>query len=472
MFEICKDSKVVFYGYSQFDTVQFKYQEMYSLGYQVIGYLDQRAEEIAPYINVSCWTKEDFPYSQKERKDVVVILLLQNGRLHEGIAEGLHSYGFEKLLFIPEKIDTLQKKQMVQKYNSFIRSEYTGLTNIPEWDDIFGNSCRENNEFLRYEEQNCTVYVPVELLFTYELEDGGEENICFAKDYQELFSVLEGKTFVCDNYFEFMGADTELKKEKLLSDRYSLYCMWEYYRQHDMEYFIEAAAIVSWNPKGYFTIIDGHHRVMYLMNKGYKKIPVSMTNENYSRWCNHIQKPEYEELKARCIPVPHPAFLQEEYMYSEHWWNVICYLYEIGHHALCRLVEIDDYMGYYAGVYQRIVKGTSAVILDYESEISLCQIMQNCMHQSVPIIKSSEVKFQENDIIYLKYNDDENRFMQLIRKVHGQCMIIDLPEMGSKKLLEQILKEFPGKLKNICKYYRKRVHIICAIERSVVTWQR
>lgn len=472
MFEIDKNTKIVFYGYSKFDTVRAKYQEMNGLGYQILGYLDQKADEIVPCIGEVCWTMEEFPYSEEMRKDIVVILLLQNGRLHEKVVEDLHRIGFEKVLFLPEKADTMSKNCMLQKYNSFMRSEYTSLYSIPDWNDIFEEDAVTNTEFLIQGEKNCTVFVPIELLFTYALEDGGEENICFANIYQELFAVLEGKTSVCNNYCEFMGADTELSKTKLLSDRHLLYCMWEYYRQYNVRYFIEAAPIVSWNSKGYFTIVDGHHRAFYLMSKGYKEIPVSMTNEDYNRWCRNVWKNDYVELKSRCIPVPQPAFLHEEYIFTEHWWKVIRYLYKVGHNHACRLVEIDDYMGYYAGTFQRIVKGGAIVILEDEHEILLCKNMQEYMHQIFPIMKRNEVDFQEGDIIYLKYRGDEKQFMEFINQTYVQNIIIDLPAKGHEKLLEQITEKFLGKYRYLCRYYREKEHLICALERKMIKWQK
>lgn len=469
MFDIQKGSRIVLYGYSRFDTVKYRYYEMKNLGYQMIGYIDQNANGIEEEMNIPCWTLDSFPYHYQERNTCIVIILLQNGRMHERIAKLLHDGGFDKVLYVPACINNLYSKKMIQKYNAFIRGEYEELTDIPSWDELLACSLGESSVFLRHGKRNCTVYVPIELLFAYALEDGGEENISFEKNYQELFAVLEGKSFSCNHYFEFMGADTDKKKDKLMSDRFNLYCFWENQRQYNMDYFIEAAAIAVWNPKGYFNIVDGHHRAAYLFSKGYKMIPISMTNEDYDKWYNCSGETEHEKLNA--VPIPHPVFIKENCSFEPHWWSVIYYLYEIGHNCSCRLVEIDDYMGYYAAAFQRIVKRKAVVVTDSQQEISLCRSMQKYMHQNFPIIRSDDIEFEKHDIIYLKLLEEENDKMKYLQNACGKYIILDIPEKGSEVLFEKVIKRMGGNLRKISKYYDAKAHVICAVERSGSEWQ-
>lgn len=467
MFDIQKGSQIVLYGYSQFDTVKDKYGEMQKLGYEMLGYIDQNAEMLRKRMQIPCWTIENFPHNAESRKAIIVILLLQNGRKHEEVAKNLYDSGFEKILFLPHSLNTACQKEMFQKYNFFLKNEFDVLKAIPERKDMGAEKIQTEDGILRRGEKNLTVTVPLEILFTYASEDGKEENICFSKPYCQLFDVLEGKTFACNQYYEFMGADTKEKQEKLLLDRMELYCFWERYRHLDMNYFIDAAPIVSWNEKGYFNIIDGHHRAMYQCSKGYRKIPVSMTYDDYRCWKSIVSKEDYENLKRRSIPIPHPNFLEENTVYEGHWQKVIRYLYKIGYGSQYRLVEIDNYLGYYASVFQRIVKGASLVVLDNESDITLCRVAQGCNHQKLNIVEMNEIELSEKDILFLKISENKkNKMLQIIQNFSGSHLIVELQEKDSEVLLKKISSIFAGKIERICKFYKKDAYLICAWEKE------
>lgn len=46
------------------------------------------------------------------------------------------------------------------------------------------------------------------------------------------------------------------------------------------DFFLDSAPKVIWNEKGYFNILDGHHRVMYLFYKGVWDIPVKICEKD------------------------------------------------------------------------------------------------------------------------------------------------------------------------------------------------
>lgn len=465
MFDIQKKSQIVLYGYSQFDTVKDKYDEMQGFGYEMLGYIDQNAAILKKKISIPCWTIADFPYSPESRKSIIVILLLQNGRKHEEVAKRLYDSGFEKVLFLPKNLKTICQKEMFQKYNFFLKNEFNALKGIPERNEMIEKEVQTEGNILRRGEKNLTIAVPIEILFTYASED--EENICFSKPYGQLFDVLENKSVECNLYYEFMGADTKLKQNKLLSDRMALYCFWERHRQLDMNYFIDAAPIVSWNVKGYFNIIDGHHRAMYQYRKGYYKIPVSMTYDDYNSWQCIVDEEDYKGLKSVGVPIPHPSFLEENAIYESHWQNVIQYLYKIGYGRQSRLVEIDDYLGYYASVFQRIVRGKALVVLNTESDIALCEKIQYCNKQKLDIVGINEIALNKKDILFLKmYENTKICMLQIIQSFPGKHLIVELQEEKQEAFLEEISSVFEGKIERICKFYKEDAFIICAWEKE------
>lgn len=471
MFNIQKNSQILFYGYSQFDSVKHKYQEMTQLGYQVLGYLDQNAKILQEHIHIPCWTVLNMPYSGEQKKDIVVIVLLQNGFLHESVGEMLFGHGFTKILFLPKQMDTSYKKIMIQKYNSFLESEYDTLYGIPEWSELVeAHSMEKEKVVLKYGKKTCTALVPIELLFSYPQEDGKEENICFHKLYKEIFEVLEGGKSECDDYCIFMGSKTEQEKQKLLEDRMHVYNWWEEQRHYDPSYFIESAAKVRWNEKGYFNIIDGHHRVRYLVEKNYHLVPVLMSNIDYEKWNFTIQEYDYQWLQNLHIPILHPFCLKDHNRYEARWWKVIQYLYQIGKQENYRLIEMDHYAGYYAAAFQRIVKGEAIVIADHSDEVQLCEIVQKYLYQKVKIVGRGHVDFEENDLIFVELSDGNIPYlMRKIENIKSRYMIVEILDNQMQMVLEKVFSVFIGECKTICNYYQnKQWHTIFAIERGAI----
>lgn len=465
MFDIQRGIPIVFYGYSQFDTVKEKHLEMQKLGYQVLGYIDQNAHELKKR-HVTSWTVNEFPYHSRDRKGIIVILLLQNGRIHENVAESLHKNGFEKILFLPRNGCTDLRKRMIHLYNLFLKSEYDALNDIPLWSELSEKE-PEDLTILQKDEKSITTFVPIELLFEYAKKSGKESNLYFSEIYNEIFDFLEGKITVCNAYCTFMGADTKEKADQLLSDRVKLYGFWERQRHRDMQYFVEAAPFVTWNTKGYFNIVDGHHRLMYQLRKGYRQVPVSMTYEDLSCWKIPIDTKISGRLKTLHVPIPHPAYLEEACMYETHWLHVIRYLYQIGYRSSCRLVEFDNYMGYYAGAFQRIVKEKALIVAESGFDVELFMELSRYTYQTIDVVKIDEFKTEANDIFYLKLYEKTNSTMQdLLQKARGHHILIDLPEDLWERL-EADLNITVGNIITVCKYYRERAFIVLAIEKEI-----
>lgn len=74
---------------------------------------------------------------------------------------------------------------------------------------------------------------------------------------------------------------------------------------------------VEWNPKGYFNIVDGHHRTCFYVAKGISLIPAVMSKEDHEKWIHRDALKRCldfisgrKNMAAAYAPIPHPNFYQ------------------------------------------------------------------------------------------------------------------------------------------------------------------
>lgn len=284
MFSILANDRVMFYGYPTYHHMKERCSELQQWGVHCLGYLDKNAQAISRKTGMkNIWTIDTLILDEISRKDTIIILLLQNGRIHGQIAEELYRKGFEKVLFVPRNLDSIWDKKMCNAYNLFWEGDFGQLKNIPERSD-WGKPMNADNHILttgRYTTQK----IPVSDIYTdnQPVKFLPEKNISEESPYTELFEFLEDKKEDCPCYAQMTGFKGE-QFEALLKDRKTLYEAYEHNWFHNKEFFYFSAPHVRWNEKGYFNIIDGHHRGIYLAYKGEKEIYVRARKEDIKLW--------------------------------------------------------------------------------------------------------------------------------------------------------------------------------------------
>ena len=54
-----------------------------------------------------------------------------------------------------------------------------------------------------------------------------------------------------------------------------------------MDYFVNAAPLLKWNAqRKHFNVIEGHHRLVFLMVEGLRKVPVKISRKDFDTWAN------------------------------------------------------------------------------------------------------------------------------------------------------------------------------------------
>lgn len=289
-FDLTGEENIIIYGAGEQGK---KIAELFYMNhFSIKAILDQGAASLNSIVVKNCAIPVVLPETYViNSKDEIVIVSLWNAVQHEKIAENLHLIGFDRIIYIPMAI-TGNKKLMSKMRNVFndILEERLFLNNIPEYLDIVE---KEEPDIM---DENL-IYMPIELLFSEEdfeipleqLTDSAYrkrknviktsgENIANMQTYLQLYRYLDKSVGDCTDYLRTQISDYDKQnveeQKKVLKDRYILFQIYEKAFEINREFFIDSAPRVKWNKKGYFNIVDGHHRVTYLFYKGIWDIPV------------------------------------------------------------------------------------------------------------------------------------------------------------------------------------------------------
>lgn len=157
-------------------------------------------------------------------------------------------------------------------------------------------------------------YVPVELLYTEDLENVkrkvsnlSEEkinhlllwediNIARFKPHRDLYLYFRGYKTSYTDYLDWYKKCNELmgihinQTDGEIMDRLSIeYSIMTKEIEKGTDFFKDNPIEVYWNGKGYFNINDGHHRAIFLWTNGIKLIPAIMSKKDYDRYLNVIE---------------------------------------------------------------------------------------------------------------------------------------------------------------------------------------
>ena len=235
-------------------------------------------------------------------KNVIVFVTLMNGIEHTRVAQKLKNEGFEKIFFLPLFLQSAAAKSMIQVWNAFLCGKYDVF--IPSYNSLWAVS---SSDFILHEDESGFVVAIVHKNHVYSGKNAASDN-AFSHYRVLIGSLLQ----VCDK-----PIDDIIFKEKFLSglpfkDELTNYL-------HDTlffnanDFFLSCAAPSELNEKGYFNLLDGHHRCFFLVDKGFKGIPLRILKHE---WELYFKEREAQALMDYCmnldslpIPVKHPAFV-------------------------------------------------------------------------------------------------------------------------------------------------------------------
>ena len=381
----------------------------------VVAILDKRAKDGESWEGIPILFPDSIQLTKTCKTESFVIVCLNAGMEHYEVAEELYSLGFKRIIFLPMRhvIAHSEKIRLTNLYNralcgldvgNEVKDYYFYRKN--EWDD---------NVVIRQEEEKKLVWIGQEILYSEDkgrwqgniskvntINAGVDVNLNSYYWYHNLFDYLDGTRDECDAYFSVFGIEPNSKKAlSIIEDREKLFSILKKELMNGLEYFLEAAPEIMWNEKGYFNIVGGNHRTIFLQHQGYVSYPVKVSEEDYRTWENKdclIDTVKYikeNKIKNTYVPVPHPNFINFPYL-REEWGNtvlgsVLRYLGPVRLENI-NVVDASQYEGYFARVAKRMCAENVKFYSDERVTLGLAEKLFSLLHiQDIEIIDETAV---------------------------------------------------------------------------------
>lgn len=319
-------------------------------------------------------------------------------------------------------------------------------------------------------------WLPVELLFSERAEDNVLD--VYTKEWKEQNREWENHPIACfvpyRNLFQFFmrgdqlpteycrwwqrlftsrGMVSGMTDEELIEKRFREFMIMQNELNSGMEFFVNHPAIGKWNPKGYFNLLDGHHRTSFLYYSGLRKIPVQIPRKDYDCWCNMnvatavhaiVKKQERFEFYQ---PILHPYFLtlhpyRENYAKSR-LHHILEYL---GHTRLTgkSVLDIGACLGYFGQMFARMGADVTMIehdVIHYELLNELNKLLHiKCEAIMLPFEDYESEK--EFDIafmltVFYPYLEDDDIKMKFLYKINKYVKSILIWESGDTPAFEK-----------------------------------
>lgn len=308
-FDLNLNSKIWIYGCGKIGLNAF--DNLTKRGYRVQGFIDKRAEQIKAGNNLNCLSPEEFSKAPLISQ-CIVFVCVWNGTQQETIAKILFEFGCDKLVYLPILHAASLEEIHIRRraYNDFLMCNYEALHDIPCY---CGNCCENifsnNSPIISFSDHYVCFWYSVSALHTGSMEDFysftnvvpgkapsrerffmnyADKPLTRMTPYKNLYRRLNGDEYAdLNDYFLLTKGDIEFDRDAFLEDRKNLHRIYEYAYEYDMSFFSDSAAICRWNEKGYFNVIDGLHRIFFLISKGKDKVPICVDIHDWEAFINH-----------------------------------------------------------------------------------------------------------------------------------------------------------------------------------------
>lgn len=423
--------KILIWGTGKLAVHYMKFD--YFASHEIIAFVDSYKKDLR-FMGYRIYSPEDI--GALEYDYLVVCVAKENSMILEKcISERID---LKKVFFAVRNLDLKSVKQ------SYVEQ----LPSLSDCSDIFPALCKEikghrndifyyKNTDVLYEEaedsaliQNLgehllVAWIPVELLFSERQEDNHlsvytdewrQQNriwenhpIIAFEPYRNLFQFFLNGTSYPDKYckwFQYLyisrGLTSGYTDEQLIEKRYREFMNMQRELNQGMTFFIEHPAVAKWNPKGYFNLVDGHHRTSFLYYSGLSRIPVQITKEDYELWSN---KETALAVKAFIVeqkrdefyqPILNPYFLKLHTYREGFTKNRLHHLLEYFSAMRFdgkRVVDIGANLGYMGQAFCRM--GADVTLIEPDLlHFELLQKVNELLHINCRIIAQ---KFEEYD---------------------------------------------------------------------------
>ena len=334
-YELNNELKIVIYGVNEQSRRLAKL--LLSMNYEIILFLDRRAEELKEVEGIHVQELSDFTVSKIEKK-ICIIIALNNAMQHDEIAADLFDKGINKIIFVPMEFKYYEKFacQLREAYNQILLGNIEEINEIPYYETLICDSSNSKDvkSVWSENEKYLTVKVMADIVYTSakeELELIGRADflpmadmpLMMLRQFQNMFEYFWGgaefgnlQEYLSDYGVNSCNYTNSYTDEQIILQRAQLYELWNEHFSEGLEFFVLSAPLAKWNDNGYFNLTDGHHRLIFLLKKGLHYLPIRISRQDWDKWRNVkvIDSMDIEKDGVDLVtPIPNPYFQKRSF---------------------------------------------------------------------------------------------------------------------------------------------------------------
>lgn len=300
-FKLSKNTKWYIYGYTEMGRrLSRRLQED---GCCFCGFIDRNALEYQKSSGDIIISPENINISNQ----AIIVISCQTVNTQLKIAGELASKGYSNLIFMAagaafSKERAREIRKVYRNFSQNLMVEYD--SDLYKYDELL----KQDIDAVENCNEHISLRVPIELLFTKnmvqtkagysccseetakDIYDEIDVPLIVVNDVNSLFELLVDGKGDATKYFKNYADIGKRDIGSCINDRVETFKIWQEELENGIEYFEDAAAVVSWNDRGYFNVIDGVHRSLFLYHKGIFRIPVIMSKSDYLKYKNDVCK--------------------------------------------------------------------------------------------------------------------------------------------------------------------------------------
>lgn len=396
------------------------YHSLLSSGASPQAFFDRKARKGDKLLGIPMLSVND--YLSLDYSDTIVIIALSDGLAHKEVADKLYARGFRKIVFLPVAYDmpTTLKRELTILYNEYLEGRVTGV--VHDYAYYAESSFLDAGQAVASAGIDKVVaWVPLELVFTESLEHWpGDKNLLkspyayydrnIATNYWlvNLIDYLQGETDSCDTYLSMYERNGGGKPS--IDERKRQFDLFEHEYSFGMDFFVQSAPDAMWNERGYFNIVGGNHRIMYLYAKGCRYFPLRISRQDFIRWQGMgIATPEVAAHIS--YPVSHPAFQHIVVPGTSHIYREFKSVEErYGHEDMSnkKILDLSHTEGFFGRQFARM-KGTRVAIAATADELGYYEQLNELCVSEAEIVDESTLSESAMKYDIILHMDEQGR---------------------------------------------------------------
>ena len=371
-----KRKKIILYGAASIGIIAKEFFE--SNGFEVIGFIDKRSEELRRFLEKPVWGIEDIILDTMKTEEYVIFVSVKNVFEHSKIANDLVLHGFYNLIYRPlaaiNGVGNDKQKKLYSVYSLVEQKRFDEIDIVPKTKE-FDRIEAHNAGFIQEDSNTTVCLVSLDLLHTDKKIKGVpwyDKPVMSQLPHIDFFRYVSGdQRYSYELYMNFCEEAacaskqieiTQSWKNNVLKNRASVYSHMSDSFELNYAFFYKNAPDVIWNENsGVFNLVSGKHRAAFFTAHKRKYIPLRMSNDDYKKFLNLDSVYELEAYYKNkgeteiCYPIPHPFYYDYPCENREFYYNFLYWLIYYISVDLFSCVEELDFSS--LSIYSRLFDG-------------------------------------------------------------------------------------------------------------------